>query len=194
MNETEIANPATGAAGMFASDFDALEIGDSYRSPGTTVSQRDVAVFAGLTGDHHPIHVDPEWAASGPFGRPIAHGLLVLSLAVGALPLDPDRVVALRRFRETVFKRPVAVGERIVVECRVKELREIDSGTGIVACDWRIGGDDGRLRARAVVEILWRRGARPDPSAGFAGTVPLAADAGLEPVTVDDEGGVEVLV
>ncbi len=71
--------PAAGPA-MFATDFDELAVGDSYASPPAPIEDRDVAVFAALTGDHHPIHVDPEWAATGPFGRPIAHGLLVLSL------------------------------------------------------------------------------------------------------------------
>ena len=177
--------PAAGPA-MFATDFDALAVGDSYASPPAPIEDRDVAVFAALTGDHHPIHVDPEWAATGPFGRPIAHGLLVLSLAVGALPLDPDRVVALRRFRETTFKRPVAVGESVIVDCRVTGLRPIDERTGIVTCEWRISGSDGRLRARSIVEILWRRGA-PAPAP------PPAADL-LDPVSVDASGSVQVLL
>ena len=163
---------------MFATGFDALAVGDAYRSEPTPIEMRDVAVFAALTGDHHPIHVDPEWAATGPFGRPIAHGLLVLSIAVGVLPLDPERVLALRRFRDATFKRPVAVGESVIVTCRVTELKPIDAETGIVSCEWRIAGEDERLRARAIVEILWRRG-EPDV---------------LDPVTVDADGVVQVLV
>jgi acyl dehydratase len=169
---------------MFSTDFDLLAVGDAHESAPMPVEMRDVAVFAALTGDHHPIHTDAEWATEhGPFGRPIAHGLLVLSLAVGVLPLDPGRVLALRRFREATFKRPVAVGEEIIVGCRVSELKPIDESTGIVVCEWRISGQDERLRARAIVEILWRRG---EPATGELES--------LDPVTVGADGAVQVLI
>jgi acyl dehydratase len=179
---------------MFAAGFDELAVGDAYRSEPTPIEMRDVAVFAALTGDDHPIHVDPDWAATGPFGRPIAHGLLVLSLAVGVLPLDPDRVLALRRFRDATFKRPVAVGESVIVSCRVTELKPIDAGTGIAICEWRITGTDDRLRVRAIVEILWRRGDSPVSAVAEAAAAPEPADPGLDPVMVGADGVVQVLV
>jgi acyl dehydratase len=159
-------------------------VGDAHEGTPMPVEMRDVAVFAALTGDHHPIHTDVEWATEhGPFGRPIAHGLLVLALAVGGLPLDPGRVLALRRLREATFKRPVAVGEEITVRCRVTGLEKVDARTGIVVCEWRISGPDGRLRARALVEILWRRGELK----------PAELDA-LDPVRVEPDGAVQVLI
>ncbi|MBK5115318.1 MAG: hypothetical protein JJE23_00210 [Thermoleophilia bacterium] len=185
-----------GRPDMFATDFDALERGDSYESATRQIDGRDVAIFAALTGDDHPIHVNPAFAAQGPFGRQIAHGLLVLSCAVGSLPLDPDRVLALRRIREAVFKRPVAVGESIAVTCRVSELRPVDERSGLVDCEWRILGADGKLRARVLAEILWRRGPH-DPTAVSAAALanfnpPLAdpseAAAELAPVEVTNDG------
>ncbi len=158
-SSTGTERPPAARATMFATDFDALAVGDSYASPPAPIDDRDVAVFAALTGDHHPIHVDPEWAATGPFGRPIAHGLLVLSLAVGALPLDPDRVVALRRFRETTFKRPVAVGESVIVGLQ----RHRPAADRRAHRDRHLRVADQRLRrppaGAPIVEILWRRGA-----------------------------------
>ena len=50
---------------------------------------------------------------TGPFGERIAHGMLVLSYAVGLVDFDPERIAALRRIREVVFKRPVAIGDTI---------------------------------------------------------------------------------
>ena len=47
------------------------------------VTQERVNAFAAATGDHQFIHVDPERAAAGPFGGPIAHGFLTLSLLAG---------------------------------------------------------------------------------------------------------------
>lgn len=183
--------------GMFGLDFDSLAVGYEYEGAPRAIGERDVAVFAALTGDTHPIHLDAEWAANGPFGRPIAHGLLVLSCAVGSLPLDPERVLALRRLREVVFKRPLLVDDEIVVRCRVSELRAIDEGAGLVSCEWRIVGGDRKLRARATVEILWRRGKAGDRAtralnaAVPAGMQGPAADSALEelaPVEVTDDG------
>lgn len=153
--------------GMFAADFDELRRGDAFESMPRPIGEHDVAVFGALTGDQHPIHVDPEWAARGPFGRPIAHGLLLLSCAVGSLPLDPERVLALRRIGDAVFKRPLEVGDSIVVGCKVTELKPLDERTGLVGCEWRIAGSDGRLRVRAKVEILWRRTPAPAGETAF---------------------------
>lgn len=199
---------APGAAGMFSRDFDALEIGDRFDGPACELRARDVAVFAALTGDGHPAHTDPEWAASGPFGERIAHGLLVLSCAVGTLPLDPERVIALRRLRDVVFKRPVAVGEEIVAACEVRELRPVSAAEGLVGCEWRISGGDGRLRVRALVELLWRRGepdgGRPDaaerrrrgePDGGRPDRAERPRPAAeLSPIGARPDGSTEVLV
>jgi acyl dehydratase len=151
---------------LFAADFDGLSVGDAHESEPSLITQRDVAVFAALTGDTHPLHTDPDWAAAGPFGELIAHGLLVLSCAAGSLPFDPDRVIALRRIRDVVFKRPFAVGDEVNLVCAVTQLQPIDETTGLVTCEWRITGSDGRLRVRAAAELLWRREAAAEANAG----------------------------
>src|SRR5207249_9745743 len=63
--------------------FHDLAPGDAWESPGRTVTEADVVAFAGLSGDFNPIHVDHEAARRGPFGRPLAHGLLGLAMASG---------------------------------------------------------------------------------------------------------------
>ena len=65
-------------------------------SSGRTVTEYDVVSFASLTGDWHPQHADAAWAAESPFGRRIAHGMLVISYALGLLPIDPRVVMAPR--------------------------------------------------------------------------------------------------
>ena len=175
---------------LFATDFDSLAAGDACTGERAVIAGREVELFAALTGDHHPAHVDPAWARSGPFGRPIAHGLLVLSQAVGTLPLDPERVIAVRRFRDAVFKRPVAVGEAITVRCEIVSTRPLDDSTGLVECEWRIVGDDGRLRVRALVEVLWRRGAVAEHPAEAA--IPPVDETA--PVVRDPSGQVRVLL
>jgi 3-hydroxybutyryl-CoA dehydratase len=152
-----------------ALDFDRLETGATTVSRGRTITEADLVSFSALTGDWHPQHADAEWAAEGPFGERIAHGMLVLSYALGLLEIDPDRVVALRGIRKVVFKRPVAIGSTIRVEAEVVGLKELDPGHGLVELALRVRDGEGRLAARAVLEALWRRAAAaPSPPANGA--------------------------
>jgi 3-hydroxybutyryl-CoA dehydratase len=118
--------------------------------------ESDILAFSALTGDGHPQHTDPEWAARSRFGEQIAHGLLVLSFAVGLLPLDPDRIVALRRVGDAVFKQPVKIGDTVHVEGQIVRTREVDSEHGLVEARLRIVDESGRLAVRTDVELVWR--------------------------------------
>ncbi len=138
--------------------FDKLSVGQRFESGERAVHDTDVIVFSALTGDWHPQHCDPEWAAASPFGERIAHGMLVLSLAVGLVPLDPARVLALRRVSDVVFKRPVRLDESISVSGEITSLRPIDEASGLVDFAWRINNQDGALVARASVQVLWGGG------------------------------------
>jgi 3-hydroxybutyryl-CoA dehydratase len=137
--------------------FDQLEVGQEFQTRGRTVTEADVSAFARLTGDMHPQHTDPQWAARSPFGERIAHGMLVLSCAVGLAPLDPERVLALRGVREMVFKRPVLLGDTIRVRGSVIGLLAVSDEAGLVSCRWAIVNQREQLCARAEVEVLWRR-------------------------------------
>ena len=138
--------------------FEQLSVGERFDSGARAVRDTDVIVFSALTGDWHPQHCDPEWAAASPFGERIAHGMLVLSLAVGLVPLDPARVLALRRVSDVVFKRPVRLDDSISVAGEITSLRPIDDSSGLVEFAWRINNQDGALVARASVQVLWRAG------------------------------------
>jgi 3-hydroxybutyryl-CoA dehydratase len=147
---------AAAAADLFGRPFGGLAVGDRFVTAARTVSEGDILDFADLTGDAHPQHVDPGWAAGSRFGEQIAHGLLVLSFAVGLLPLDPDRIVALRRVGDAVFKQPVKIGDALHVEGDIVRTRELDSEHGLVEARIRIVNQHGRLAVRASVELVWR--------------------------------------
>ena len=68
-------------SGMYFEDF---EVGARFVTAGRTVTESDVMSFAGLSGDMNPLHVDREFARGTAFGEPVAHGLLVLSIAAGS--------------------------------------------------------------------------------------------------------------
>ncbi len=138
-------------------DFDALEGGERFVTRGRTITEADIVQFATLTGDMHPQHTDAAWAAESRFGERIAHGMLVLSYAVGLVPLDPERVVALRRVADVVFKHPAYIGDTIHVDGRIESLKPVDDQHGLVEAQWKIVTQRGRTVARARVEMLWRR-------------------------------------
>jgi 3-hydroxybutyryl-CoA dehydratase len=143
----------------FSAPFEELHVGDGFVSRGRTVTEADVVGFAALTGDWHPQHADATWAASSVFGERIAHGMLVVSFAVGLVPFDPDRVIALRRVADATFKRPVRLGDTIHVAGTVAEVRDADEQAGLVTLAWKVLNQHGQAVCRAKVEVLWRRDA-----------------------------------
>ncbi len=145
--------------------FDELREGERFATRGRTLTEADVMLFAGLSGDTHPQHTDAEWSAGSRFGERIAHGMLVLSYAAGLVPFDPARVVALRRVADVVFKQPARIGDTIRVEGQLASLRELDDGHGLVTCRWRVLNQRGKVVARATVEVVWRREPAAAPEA-----------------------------
>jgi len=148
--------------------FERLSVGQRFRSAACTVRDTDVIVFSALTGDWHPQHCDERWAAASPFGERIAHGMLILSLAVGLVPLDPERVLALRRVGDAVFKRPVRLNEQIWVEGELTALRPIDERSGLVDFSWAIRNHERALVCRVNVQVLWRGDGVAAERAGLA--------------------------
>jgi 3-hydroxybutyryl-CoA dehydratase len=140
--------------------FDDLRPGERFRTHGRTIGEFDLTAFGALTGDCAPQHVDRAFAEAGPFGGRIAHGALVLSYALGLVPIDPDRLVALRALREVKFKHPVRIGDTIHVEVSVGECVPVDEGAGLVELIARVLDDRDRLAARMKMDVLWRRAPR----------------------------------
>ena len=62
------------------------EVGESRQSSGRTITEADIVLHAGQTGDFFPHHMDAEWTATQPFGQRIAHGTLIMSVAVMIMP------------------------------------------------------------------------------------------------------------
>lgn len=100
------------------------------------VTQEQVNLFADATGDHQWIHVDPERAAAGPFGAPIAHGYLTLSLIPRLLgqvmKLDGVHMGVNYGTNKVRFVSPVPVGSAIRAGAEVLSVEEVTGGVQVV--------------------------------------------------------------
>ena len=106
--------------------FEDVEVGQHWDSLARTITEADIVNFAGLSGDYNPIHIDHEFARGTPFRRPIAHGLLVLSVASGlGMHSPPMRTLAFLSLREWHLRGPVFIGDtlRVVSAVLSKEVR-----------------------------------------------------------------------
>lgn len=102
--------------------FDDVAVGQEWLSAGRTITETDVVNYAGLSGDFNPIHVDHHFARSTPFGKPIAHGLLVLAVGSGLMVASPPmRTQAFLGIRDWQFAAPVFIGDTVRVRTTVVE-------------------------------------------------------------------------
>ncbi len=122
------------------------------------VTQEEIDLFAKVTGDHNPIHVDPAAAAETPYGTTIAHGLLTLSLVVPMMA-EVFRVTGasmgvnygLNRLR---FPAPVPSGSRVRVHGEVASVDEVSGGFQLVTpITWEI---EGGSKPVCVAELVLR--------------------------------------
>ncbi len=135
------------AIGTQLGESDALEI-----------TQERINLFADATGDHQWIHVDPERAAKGPFGKPIAHGYLTLSLASYFLP----RIITVKGISMGVnygtekvrFPAPVPVGSKVRASAELVNAEEIK---GCIQATVRVTMTvEGNDRPSCVVDTISR--------------------------------------
>ena len=105
--------------------FDDFSIGDQVATAGRTITESDVVTFAGLSGDYNEIHTNASFAAEGPFGERVAHGLLILSIASGLAVQTGfiERTVMAFRELDWKFSRPVMIGDTIRVVLEVTDLK-----------------------------------------------------------------------
>jgi 3-hydroxybutyryl-CoA dehydratase len=116
--------------------FEEFALSDRFVSRGRTVTEADLVLFAGLSGDHSRLHTDSEWAKAGPFGQRVAHGLLTLSLASGLeyamLTGEEDRLIAFYGMDHVRFVKPVFIGDTIRIEFDVNALDPKNGESGVV--------------------------------------------------------------
>ena len=107
--------------------FDEIELSEEHESPGRTVTEADVVMFAGLSGDYNVLHTDAEFMKTTIFGERIAHGLLCLAIQSGLFSraTAPYATLAFGGLRWK-FKLPVKIGDTIRLRAKVIEKKDLD--------------------------------------------------------------------
>ena len=103
--------------------FEDYAIGFTRRSFGRTITEADIVMHAGQTGDFFPHHMDAEWCATQDFKQRIAHGTLILSVGIGmtATTINPRSMSY--GYDRVRFIRPVLIADTITVTAKITEKR-----------------------------------------------------------------------
>lgn len=104
--------------------FEDYDIGSSRTSHGRTITEADIVLHAGQTGDFFPHHMDKEFCATQPFGQRIAHGTLILSVGVGMLAGEINEVAMSYGYDGIRFLSPVFIGDTITATATIIGTRE----------------------------------------------------------------------
>jgi acyl dehydratase len=104
--------------------FEDYHVGESRRTVGRTITEADIVIHAGQTGDFFPHHMDAAWCATQDFKRRMAHGTLVLSVGVGMTAGEINPRAMSYGYDRVRFIKPVFIGDTIRVLATIKEKRD----------------------------------------------------------------------
>lgn len=137
------------------------EIGAEFESPARTVTEADIVMFAALSGDYNPLHVNEEYAKTTIFGTRIAHGPLVYAITAGLLfqlHLYDDTLIAFLGFENLKFTGPVKAGDTIHAKIKVLEKRETSRpDRGVMKRELKVFNQRGEVVQEAIQNFLLKR-------------------------------------
>lgn len=142
--------------------FEEFSIGQKIITGVRTLSEKDIMVFADLSGDTNRIHTDAEFSKAGPFGQQIAHGLLGLSIASGLAwqtGILDGTVIAFREVNEWKFIKPVFIGDILHAELNVTEakpLPRIGAGSVVIAVELKNQKEEVCMRGSWTLLVMLR--------------------------------------
>lgn len=100
--------------------FEAFETGELRKTMGRTITETDIVLHAGQSGDFFPHHMDEEWCKTQPFKQRIAHGTLIFTVAIGLTAQAINEVSMTYGYERLRFTRPVFIGDTITVTVTIK--------------------------------------------------------------------------
>ena len=151
--------------GLYFEDF---VIGDRAASQSRTITETDIVMFAALSGDYNEIHTSEGIAGGGIFGRRIAHGLLVLSVASGLAFQMGFLIGTVDVFRglEWEFTAPTFIGDTLHIEAEVAEVKAFPRlGNGRVVFKVGVKNQKDEVVQRGMWSLLVKSRPKQSPSA-----------------------------
>ena len=110
---------------MFQSTyFDDYHLGAERVTLGRTITETDIVIHAGQTGDFYPHHMDAEWCKTQEFGQRVAHGTLIFSIAVGMTAGAVNPVAFSYGYDKLRFIKPVFIGDTITCKVAIADKRD----------------------------------------------------------------------
>jgi acyl dehydratase len=144
-------------ASLYYEDF---QVGQEYLTRRRTVTEADITIFAGLSGDHSPIHTDEVFAKETPFGARIAQGALGLSIATGLIVqmgLTEDTAIALLEIT-CKFTDAIRIGDTLQVRQVVEDKRETSTpGRGIVTIRYDVLNQHGKVALAGLEKLMIKK-------------------------------------
>jgi len=139
--------------------FEQFAPGAVMTSPARTITESDVVVFAGLSGDFNPLHTDAEFARGTAYGERIAHGMLGLAVATGLAArlgvLDGTALAFLAV--DWKFRKPILLGDTIAAEMDVARTKAMPAmGGGIVTLNVRVTNHRREVVQKGTWDVLVR--------------------------------------
>ena len=104
--------------------FETFEISNIRETRGRTITETDIVIHAGQSGDFFPHHMDAEWCKTQPFKQRIAHGTLIFSIAVGMTATVINEVAMTYGYEHLRFLKPVFIGDTIKVKVTIKGKKD----------------------------------------------------------------------
>ncbi len=104
--------------------FEDYQTGETRTSTGRTITEADIVLHAGQTGDFYPHHLDAAWCATQPFEKRIAHGTLIFSVAVGMTAAQINPRAMSYGYDRLRFIKPVFIGDTITSRIEITEKKE----------------------------------------------------------------------
>ncbi len=104
--------------------FEEFKIGEERTTLGRTITESDIVIHAGQTGDFFPHHMDEEWCKTQPFKKRIVHGTLIFSVAVGMTASFINEVAMTYGYERLRFTKPVFIGDTIRVKVTIKDMKD----------------------------------------------------------------------
>jgi acyl dehydratase len=139
--------------------FDEIALGEEYESPGRTVTETDIVLFAGLSGDYNVLHTDAEFMKRSIFGERIAHGLLGLAMQAGLFgrATRPYATTAFTGLRWK-FKGPIRIGDTIRVQAKVVAKHDSDKpDRGLITLERRVLNQRDEVVQEGETDLLVER-------------------------------------